>query len=98
MNFREKLNRGRSATGVVEGKFIARGRLDRARFVPARYFGRRDQRDASRLEGWSVQRLANVANRFRSARMPVQQAAASRQVEYGQAEQHGGVAPQRLGG
>jgi len=96
MDFREKLNRGRSATGVVEGKCIARDRLDRARFVPARYFGRRDQRDESRSEGWSVQRLANVANGFLSARMPVQQAAASRQVEHGEADQHGGVTPQRL--
>jgi len=96
MDFEEKLNRGRSAAGVVEGKFIARGRLDRARFVPARYFGRRDQRAASRSEGRSVQRLANVANRFLSAGMPVQQAAASGQVDYGQAEEHGGVAPQRL--
>ena len=42
LDFGGKLNRGRSAAGVVEGNFVPRGSTDGARFMPAGDFGRKN--------------------------------------------------------
>ena len=74
---------------MVKGDFLARTGSDGTRFMPARNFGRRYERAAGGCQGRSVQRLADVANTLLPARVPMQKAAACRQIEYGEADEHG---------
>lgn len=73
---------------MVERNFIARGCLDGGRFEPAANFGRSDLKTRSGRESGRMHRLANVANRFLPARMPVQITAARSKVEHREAHQH----------
>ncbi len=85
----------RCATGAEERELVQYSRKNGARIVPAgnlRSGGNSAESDRQRR---SVQRLANMANRVRSAVMLVQQAAAARKVEKRQADQRRADAPQR---
>jgi len=80
---------------VMERNRIPRGCGWSSRFLPAREFRSSQEKDARCGQGRGVQRLANVANRFLSAGVAVQEAAARREVDKRQAEERRAVTLER---